>query len=98
MRLTARLYFEHLLDQDQHLDWFLYSLEAASQDDLPTWLMILGVYWSSIVPFRRRGRKLMEILLEKVQHVCDFALFFYAILVHQLTKLSRVRKRHMKDL
>ncbi|KAL1851813.1 RNA polymerase II mediator complex subunit [Paecilomyces lecythidis] len=68
VRLTARLYFEHLLDQDQHLDWFLYSLEAASQDDLPTWLMILGVYWSSIVPFRRRGRKLMEILLEKVQH------------------------------
>ncbi|KAJ9312293.1 hypothetical protein DTO271D3_7451 [Paecilomyces variotii] len=69
VRLTARLYFEHLLDQDQHLDWFLSSLEMASLDRLPIWLMVLGVYWGSIVPFRRRGRKLMEILLEKLRHI-----------------------------
>lgn len=95
MRLTARLYFEHLLDQDQHLDWFLSSLEMASLDRLPIWLMVLGVYWGSIVPFRRRGRKLMEILLEKLRHVCDFH-FRYAVFFHQLMELSRSLKQGRK--
>lgn len=67
--LTARLYFEHLLDHDQYVDWLLSSLEAAPINVLPFWLMLLGLYWDSLVQYRKRGRRLAEVLLEKSRQV-----------------------------
>ncbi|KAJ5798126.1 uncharacterized protein N7503_007422 [Penicillium pulvis] len=65
--LTARLFFENLLDHDHFIEWFLSSFEAASIGTVPVWLMMLGIYWSSITRYRRRGRRLAELLLEKLR-------------------------------
>ncbi|RHZ57631.1 mediator of RNA polymerase II transcription subunit 12 [Aspergillus thermomutatus] len=65
--LTARLFFEQLLDHDQYLGWFLTSLEAAPLNTLPVWLLMLGIYWSNILRYRKRGRRLAELLLDKLQ-------------------------------
>lgn len=68
--LTARLFFENLLDHDHYLEWFLSSLEAASISGLPIWLLMLGIYWKDILRYRKRGRRLAEILLVKLRQVC----------------------------
>lgn len=65
VRLTARLFYEMLLDQDCFLDWYLLSLETASLDTLPVWLLMLGVYWDHLIRYRRRARRLAELLLLK---------------------------------
>lgn len=67
--LTARLFFENLLDHDNFLEWFLSSFEAASISTVPIWLLMLGIYWNNIMRYRRRGRQLAEILLEKLRQV-----------------------------
>ncbi|KAL2853888.1 hypothetical protein BJY01DRAFT_206027 [Aspergillus pseudoustus] len=67
--LTARLFFERLLDYDQYFTWFLASLENASLNVLPVWLLMLGIYWNSILRYRKRGRRLAELLLEKLLQI-----------------------------
>ncbi|KAG2421487.1 hypothetical protein HFD88_005462 [Aspergillus terreus] len=69
--LTARLFFERLLDDEQYLGWFLSSLEAASLNTVPVWLLMLGIYWDSIMRYRKRGRRLAEALLEKLRQVTN---------------------------
>lgn len=67
--LTARFFSENLLDHDHFLEWFLSSFETASIGTIPIWLLMLGIYWNSIMRYRRRGRRLAELLLQKVQQV-----------------------------
>ncbi|RAH83067.1 mediator of RNA polymerase II transcription subunit 12 [Aspergillus japonicus CBS 114.51] len=67
--LTSRLFFERLLDHDQYLSWFLLSLENASLNTIPVWLLMLGIYWNNIMRYRKRGRKLAEVLLEKLRQI-----------------------------
>ncbi|KAE8350277.1 mediator of RNA polymerase II transcription subunit 12 [Aspergillus coremiiformis] len=67
--LTARLFFERLLDHDQYLGWFLTSLETAPVNRTPVWLLMLGIYWDNIMRYRKRGRRLAELLLEKWRQV-----------------------------
>ncbi|KKK24898.1 hypothetical protein ARAM_000132 [Aspergillus rambellii] len=67
--LTARLFFERLLDHDQYITWFLASLESASLNVLPVWLLMLGIYWGCVLRYRKRGRRLAEILLEKLRQI-----------------------------
>ncbi|KAF9888423.1 RNA polymerase II mediator complex subunit [Aspergillus nanangensis] len=67
--LTARLFFERLLDHDQYLGWFLSSLEAAPLNTVPVWLLMLGIYWDKVMQYRKRGRRLAEALLEKLRQV-----------------------------
>lgn len=67
--LTSRLFFERLLDHDQYLSWFLVSLEAAPLNTVPVWLLMLGIYWNNIMRYRKRGRRLAEVLLEKLRLV-----------------------------
>ncbi|KAB8258163.1 mediator of RNA polymerase II transcription subunit 12 [Aspergillus pseudonomiae] len=67
--LTARLFLERLLDHDQYLGWFLSSLEAAPVNTVPVWLLMLGIYWDNIMRYRKRGRRLAELLLEKLRQV-----------------------------
>ncbi|KAJ5639766.1 uncharacterized protein N7484_007628 [Penicillium longicatenatum] len=69
--LTARLFFENLLDHDHFIEWFLSSFEAASIGTVPVWLMMLGIYWNSITRYRRRGRRLAELLLEKLRQATE---------------------------
>lgn len=76
--LTARLFFENLLDHDHFLEWFLLSFEAASIRTIPIWLLMLGTYWNSIMRYRRRGRRLAELLLQKLRLVhSDSTVFPY---------------------
>ena len=70
--LTARLFHEHLLDHDYYIGWFLSCLESASIKTLPIWLLMLGIYWNKIMRYRKRGRRLTEILLQKQRQVYDF--------------------------
>ncbi|KAL4894184.1 hypothetical protein BDV59DRAFT_176004 [Aspergillus ambiguus] len=65
--LTARLFFERLLDHEQYLGWFLSSLETSSLNSVPVWLLMLGIYWDNIMRYRKRGRRLAEALLEKLR-------------------------------
>ncbi|KAJ5555585.1 hypothetical protein N7535_008020 [Penicillium sp. DV-2018c] len=69
--LAARLFSESLLDHDHFLEWFLSSFEAASLGTVPIWLLMLGIYWDSIMRFRRQGRRLAELLLEKVRQASE---------------------------
>lgn len=64
--LTARLFFENLLDHDHFLEWFLTSFESASLATVPIWLLMLGIYWNNIMRYRKRGRRLAEVLLDKL--------------------------------
>jgi mediator of RNA polymerase II transcription subunit 12 len=57
------------LDHDHFLEWFLSSFEAASIGTIPVWLLMLGIYWNSIMRYRRRGRRLAELLLQKLRQV-----------------------------
>lgn len=76
MRLAARLFYEHLLDQDCYLDWYLSSMESSPLAAFPIWLAMLNIYWGSLVRFRKRGRRLAEALLEKLREATfsDFKL------------------------
>ncbi|KDB21210.1 hypothetical protein H109_06874 [Trichophyton interdigitale MR816] len=66
MRLSGRLFLEQLLDQDSYLEWFLGSLHASNLDMLPVWLSTIGVYWKNLTSYRKRGRRLAQILLDKL--------------------------------
>ncbi|KAL4930205.1 mediator of RNA polymerase II transcription subunit 12 [Aspergillus undulatus] len=67
--LTARLFFERLLDHDQYFTWFISSLEAASLNMVPVWLLMLGIYWDNMLRYRKRGRRLAEVLLDKLHQI-----------------------------
>ncbi|PKY07776.1 mediator of RNA polymerase II transcription subunit 12 [Aspergillus campestris IBT 28561] len=69
--LTARLFFERLLDHDQYLGWFLTSLEVAPLNTVPAWLLMLGIYWDSILRYRKRARRLTESLLAKLHPISE---------------------------
>lgn len=96
--LTARLFFERLLDHDQYLGWFLTSLETSASNTVPVWLLMLGIYWNNIMRYRKRGRRLAELLLAKLQRVR--ALNHY--LIHKYNVLTSGRypnrsKLHLSD-
>lgn len=57
------------MDHDHFLEWFLTSFEAASIGTVPVWLLMLGIYWNSLMRYRRRGRRLAELLLKKLRLV-----------------------------
>jgi mediator of RNA polymerase II transcription subunit 12, fungi type len=71
MGLSARLYNEHLLDQDHYLGWMLSSLESSTLDKLPIWLSIVQVYCENLLRYRKTGRQLVEILLGKLRQVSN---------------------------
>lgn len=66
-RLIARLFVENLVDQDFYLEWYLSCLENASLESFPIWMLLLGIHWEYVVRFRKRGRRVAEILLEKLR-------------------------------
>ncbi|CAG7925215.1 unnamed protein product [Penicillium olsonii] len=87
--LTARLFFENLLDHDHFLEWFLTSFEAASISTVPVWLLMLGIYWNSIMRYRRRGRRLAELLLQKLRVVTEAKVAQLQPLIDRLARFIR---------
>ncbi|KAL4805472.1 hypothetical protein BDV18DRAFT_19713 [Aspergillus unguis] len=69
--LTARLFFERLVDHDQYFSWFLSSFQSAPINMIPVWLLMLGMYWDSMLRYRKRGRRLAEVLLEKLRQITE---------------------------
>ena len=95
VNLATRLFSECLLDHNYHLDWFISCLETASIGVFPVWLAMLGIYWDSILRFRKRGRRLAEILLEKRQTLasCKEADSVQPVVL----RLSRCIKKLVRD-
>ncbi|CAP86073.1 Pc20g07440 [Penicillium rubens Wisconsin 54-1255] len=87
--LTARLFSENLLDHDHFLEWFLSSFEAASIGSIPIWLLMLGIYWNSIMRYRRRGRRLAELLLQKVRQATEAKLTQLQPLIDRLSRFIK---------
>ncbi|CAI7575268.1 unnamed protein product [Penicillium glandicola] len=87
--LTARLFSENLLDHDHFLEWFLSSFEAASIGTVPIWLLMLGIYWNSVMRYRRRGRRLAELLLQKVQQATEAKLTQLQPLIDRLSRFIK---------
>lgn len=87
--LTARLFFENLLDHDHFIEWFLSSFEAASLATVPVWLLMLGIYWVNIMRYRRRGRRLAEILLAKLRLCTEAKLEPLQPLVDRLSRFIK---------
>lgn len=63
------MFAEQLLDQEHYLDWLLLSLEAASSDTLPVWLLIVQPYVRRIIQYRKSAMRLIGLLLDKLQKV-----------------------------
>ncbi|KAJ5780988.1 hypothetical protein N7457_006148 [Penicillium paradoxum] len=87
--LAARFFSENLLDHDHFLEWFLTSFEAASIGTVPIWLLMLGIYWNSIMRYRRRGRRLAELLLQKVRQATEIKLPQLQPLIDRLSRFIR---------
>ncbi|KAJ5110925.1 hypothetical protein N7532_001460 [Penicillium argentinense] len=97
--LTARLFFENLLDHDSFLDWFLSSFEAASLATVPVWLLMLGIYWNSVMRYRRRGRRLAEILLQKLKQATDLHRDTLKPLLDRLSRfISKLAREHTSSM
>ena len=69
IRLVSHLYNEALLDQPHFLDWLLTSFEASTVESLPILLLLLQLHWGELVLYRRSGKRLAAIILEKVHLV-----------------------------
>ncbi|KAJ5219870.1 hypothetical protein N7468_009074 [Penicillium chermesinum] len=84
--LTARLFFENLLDHDHFLEWFLASFESASLATVPVWLLMLGIYWNNLLRYRKRGRRLAELLLDKLSKATETKLQALQPLIDRLSR------------
>jgi Transcription mediator complex subunit Med12. len=97
--LTARLFFENLLDHDHFIEWFLSSFEAASLVTVPVWLLMLGIYWNNIMRYRRRGRRLAEILLAKLRLATEAKLEVVQPLVDRLSRfIKKLVQEHTSSM
>lgn len=65
LQLAAHLFKEHLMEEDHFMDWILKSLDSCSSERLFLWLLITCIpdFWTSLISFRRRGKRLAESLL-----------------------------------
>ncbi|KAJ6032303.1 Mediator complex subunit Med12 [Penicillium herquei] len=97
--LTARLFFENLLDHDHFLEWYLSSLESATLVTTPVWVLMLEIYWSNITRYRRRGRRLAEILLEKLRQAAESKLLPLQPLIDRLSRfIKKLAHEHTSSL
>lgn len=72
IRLSKWLFAERLVDKEHFLDWVLGSLEAASAETLPIWILVTQHYWECLAQYRRSGRRLTSILMKNLSVVGDF--------------------------
>jgi mediator of RNA polymerase II transcription subunit 12, fungi type len=66
---VASLYAEQLIDQMAFLKWCLTYVEKSTIEVSPIVIILIGIYWDDLVARRATGRKLTELLLDKVDMV-----------------------------
>lgn len=69
----SHIFSEHLLDQDQYLDWVVASLQNSDLHCVLVWLLVVQLYWKEILRYRERGRRLAEALLDQLWKVSRVA-------------------------
>jgi mediator of RNA polymerase II transcription subunit 12 len=71
LQLAAHLFKEHLMEEDHFMDWILKSLDACSSERLFLWLLITCIpdFWTSLISYRRRGKRLAESLLNHAERI-----------------------------
>lgn len=75
LRIVTHLFYEHLLDREHYMNWVISSLQNCNLDNLSVWLLVVRIYWKEILRFRKRGKRLTEILSEQMFKVnCQKAL------------------------
>lgn len=65
----SHIFSEHLLDQDQYLDWVVTSLQSSDLHGVLIWLLVVQLYWKEVLRYRERGRRLAEALLDQLWKV-----------------------------
>lgn len=78
LRLVSHIFSEHLLDQDQYLDWVVASLQSSDLHCVLVWLLVVQRYWKEVLRYKERGRRLAEALLDQLWKVNQVALWFPA--------------------
>ena len=69
MRLVTYLYAEQLIDQTAFLKWCLNFTEKSTIEVSPIVVILIGIFWDDLIARRATGRKLTELLLDKVDLV-----------------------------
>ena len=70
------LYAEQLIDQTSFLKWCLMYSEKSSIEVSPIIVLLIGIFWDDLIARRATGRKLTELLLDKVDMVRLFPYLF----------------------
>ena len=65
----TQIFEERLLDREQYLDWLLCCIETTKRYQLPVWMLLVQIYWKSLVSNRQRGKRLAEALLAHLSSV-----------------------------
>jgi mediator of RNA polymerase II transcription subunit 12, fungi type len=63
------LYAEQLIDQATFLKWCLGFTEKSAIEVSPIVVILIGIFWDDLIARRATGRKLTELLLDKVDMV-----------------------------
>ena len=65
----TNVYAEQLIDQSTFLKWCLTYIEKSSIEVSPIITILVGIFWDDLVARRTTGRKITELLLDKVDLV-----------------------------
>lgn len=71
IELGTRFYDENLLDREHYLDWIVKTILKSNFDRLPIWMLFVHIHTKDLGRFRRRGRLLVEALLDKLRTALD---------------------------
>jgi mediator of RNA polymerase II transcription subunit 12 len=72
LQLATSLYKEHLLEDDQFLDWILKNIDNCPPERLFLWLLITSLYGQDLTASRRRGKRLADALLSHANKLYQF--------------------------
>ena len=90
VKLATALYSEKLLDADYYLDWIVSSLAECASERLPIWTIITQIHWKDLTKFGRRGRRLVEGILEHLRELTENGSPANAMLRTSLQKMLTV--------
>jgi mediator of RNA polymerase II transcription subunit 12 len=94
MGLTYQLYSENLVDRDSFLDWILKAFAAADNNRTPFFLLLVQIYISDIIRFRKRSKRLAFSLVEKLDLIAATAGEVLLPLVTRLKGILRTFVMH----
>ena len=86
-KVVTAIYTEKLLDADHYLDWIVTSLADAPVEKLPIWIILVQIHWKDIVGFVRRGKRLAEGILGRLDRLVGDNVEADDMLITRLQKL-----------